>query len=106
MRDLRPHPRGACVRGLDSARPAPAVSFPAVNAFHVIGGLLAIWALLVSFLGITRENFPATKTAERIVATISAVLVLAAISAAIITSATEEEDEEGGHEEAALVVPR
>ena len=80
--------------------------FRAVNAFHVIGGILAIWALLVSFLGVTRENFPATRSAERTVATISVVLVVAAISAAIITSATEEEEEEGGGEEAALVLGR
>ncbi len=79
--------------------------FRHVNAFHVIGGLLAVWALLVSFLGVTRENFPATKGTERVVATISVVLVVAAISAAIITSATEEEEEEGGEEAAALVLP-
>lgn len=82
------------------------LAFRYVNAFHVIGGLLACWALLVSFLGVTRENFPATKGTERIVATISVVLVVAAISAAIITSATEEEeDDEGGGEAAALVLP-
>jgi len=79
--------------------------FRDVNAFHVLGGLLAVWALLVSFLGVTRENFPATKQAERLVAAISVTLVVAAIGAAIITSATEDEEEEGG-EEAALVLPR
>ena len=75
-----------------------------MNAFHVLGGLLAVWALVVSFLGVTRENFPATKQAERIVALISITLVVAAIGAAVITSANEEEEEEG--EEAALVLPR
>ena len=79
--------------------------FRDVNAFHVMGGILAIWALLVSFLGITRENVPATKQAERIVATISIVLVAAAIGAGVITAATEDEEEEGG-EEAAFVLPR
>ena len=77
-----------------------------MNAFHVLGGVLAIWALLVSFLGVTRENFPASKGAERIVTVISVVLVLAAISAAVITSATEDEEEEEGGEQAALVLPR
>lgn len=72
-----------------------------MNAFHVLGGLLAVWALVVSFLGVTRVNFPATKQAERLVALISITLVVAAIGAAIITSATEEEGEE-----AALVLPR
>jgi len=79
--------------------------FRDVNAFHVMGGILAIWALLVSFLGITRENFPATKKAERLVTVISVVLVLAAIGSGVITAANEGEEEEGG-EEAALVLPR
>lgn len=74
-----------------------------MNAFHVIGGLLAVWALVVSFLGVTRERFPGTKSAERLVTAISVVLVLAAISAALITSATEAEEEPEGGEEAALV---
>lgn len=78
--------------------------FRDVNAFHVMGGILAVWALLVSFLGVTRENFPATKRAERLVAAISVVLVAAAIGAAVITGANEEDEEGGG--EAALVLPR
>ncbi len=82
------------------------LAFRDVNAFHVLGGLLAIWALLVSFLGVTRENFPATKTSERIVAAISVGLVVAAISAAVITSANEDEEEEEGGEHAALVLTR
>ena len=76
-----------------------------MNAFHVLGGLLAVWALVVSFLGVTRENFPATKQAERIVALISITLVVAAIGAAVITSANEEEEEEG-EEHAALPLQR
>ncbi len=36
-----------------------------MNAFHILGGLLAVWALLVSFLGVTRENFPGTAGGER-----------------------------------------
>ena len=80
-----------------------------MNAFHVLGGLLACWALLVSFLGITRENFPAGKGAEKVVATISVVLVAAAIGSAIITSALEEEEEHEephkGGEKAAQVLP-
>ena len=73
-----------------------------MNAFHVIGGLLALWALLVSFLGVTRESFPGSRGAERAVAAISVRLVVGAIGAAIITSATEEEEEPEGGEEAAL----
>ncbi len=74
-----------------------------MNAFHVIGVLLALWAVTVSFLGITRENWPGNKRTERAVAAISVLLVLAAISSAIVTSILHEEDEQ---EEAALVLPR
>jgi hypothetical protein len=64
-----------------------------VNAFHVCGGLLAAWAVLVAALGITRENFPGSGPTARIVGTISVVLVVLAIGTAIYTSANEEEDE-------------
>jgi hypothetical protein len=75
-----------------------------VNAFHVCGVLFAAWALIVSFLGITRENFPDTDGAARAVAAVSALLCLLAIGTGIYTSATEEHEEED--EEQALVVPR
>ena len=77
-----------------------------MNAFHVLGGLLALWALLLAFLGITRENFPASKPAERAVATISLLLVAGAIGSGIVTAANErkEREHEGG-EHAAVVLP-
>ena len=74
-----------------------------MNAFHVCGALFAAWALMVSFLGITREGFPGTDGAARLVGAISVLLAVAAISTAIYTTATEEEHGEGG-EEAALVL--
>ncbi len=74
-----------------------------MNAFHVCGVLLAIWAVTVSFLGITRENFPGTDGAARIVGAISVLLVAAAISTAIYTSAHEKNDK--GGESAALMLP-
>ena len=79
--------------------------FRDVSAFYICGGILAGWALLVSFLGVTRENFPASRGAERAVAFISVVLVLGAIGAAVISSAIEEDDEEElERQEAALVL--
>jgi hypothetical protein len=75
----------------------------AVNAFHVCGGLFAVWAVIVAVLGITREGFPGSAGAERLVGTVSVVLAVAAIVTAIYTSATEEEHEEGGEEQAALL---
>jgi len=74
-----------------------------VNAYHVCGVLFAAWAVIVSFVGITRENFPATAGAQRAVAVVSVVLALATIGSAVYTGMTEEE-EEGDHEEAALVL--
>jgi hypothetical protein len=74
-----------------------------VNAFHVCGGILVVWAVLVSLLGIMREDFPRTDGTMRLVGVISVILVAAAIGTAIYTSATEEH--EGGEEEAALVLP-
>jgi len=73
-----------------------------MNAFHVVGGLLAIWAVLVSFLGITRAGFPNTKLAERLVTVVSVVLVFAAIATAVYTGATEGEKE---NEETVLLSP-
>jgi hypothetical protein len=74
-----------------------------VNAFHFCGIAFAAWALIVSFLGITRENFPGSPGAARAVGAISILLAVAAIGTGIYTSATEEEDE--GGEEAALTLP-
>ena len=57
----------------------------------------------MAFLGITRENFPGTAGAARIVGAISVVLVIAAIGTGIYTAAHEEEEE--GGESAALLLP-
>jgi hypothetical protein len=70
-----------------------------MNAFHVIGGLTAIWAVVVAVIGIRNEDFPAG--AEKIVGAISVLLVVSAISAAVITAATEDEEPGGGEDAAA-----
>ena len=76
-----------------------------MNAFHVCGAILAAWAVLVSILGITRENFPTSDGSARLIGSISVILVAAAIGTAIYTSATEEhEGGEGEHDEAAALV--
>ena len=76
-----------------------------MNAFHVSGIILALWALLVTFIGVTREGFPATAGAARAVGAISIVLTIAAIGSGIYSSTTEEE-EGGEEEESALLLPR
>jgi len=72
-----------------------------VEPFYVAGGLLAAWALIVTAIGVRREDFPSTPGATRVVGAISIVLVLTAIGLAIYLSATEEH-EKGGAEHAAL----
>ena len=74
-----------------------------MEGFYIAGGLLAAWALLVSALGVMREDFPRTPGATRLVGAISVVLVVAAIGLAIYLSANEEHEEEGGGEEAAAL---
>jgi hypothetical protein len=73
-----------------------------VNAFHVFGGLLALWALLVTFLGLRSENFPASDRAMRITAAISITLVALAIGSAIYVGATEKHAGDTGKSSALL----
>jgi len=56
------------------------------TAFYLVGGALAAWAVILSFVGLTRPEFPDSDGAARGVMAISTVLVIAAISAAIVTS--------------------
>ncbi|HYI98451.1 MAG TPA: hypothetical protein VEX36_02065 [Thermoleophilaceae bacterium] len=79
-----------------------------MEAFYIVGGVLAAWAVLVSFLGITRSDFPGSATAERAVALISFVLVLGAVGAAIVGAINESghQEDDGAEHEAALVLPR
>jgi hypothetical protein len=74
-----------------------------VEGFYIAGGALAAWALIVTAIGVTREDFPRTPGTTRIVGAISIVLVVTAIGLAIYLSATEEEESGGGEEHAALV---
>lgn len=67
-----------------------------VNAFHVLGGLLALWAVVLAATGVRHAGFPSGVRGERAVGAISTLLVIAAISAGIITSAAEEQEREEG----------
>jgi hypothetical protein len=58
---------------------------PSKTAFYIAGGLLVIWALVIGFIGITREGFPEKKSQARGVMALSAVLVAAAMASAVLT---------------------
>lgn len=78
-------------------RVAPFGSFRVVTGFYFVGGALAAWALLVSALGVMREDFPRTPGAARLVGAVSVLLVVAAVGTAIYLSATEEHPPKGEH---------
>jgi hypothetical protein len=59
---------------------------PSKTPFYIAGGILALWAVLLGFIGLRSESFPATKSAARGVMAISALLVVVALAAALITS--------------------
>jgi formate-dependent nitrite reductase membrane component NrfD len=73
--------------------------------FYVCGSILAGWALLVSFIGITREDFPRSATTSRLVAAVSILLVAAAIFSGIYSGIIEEDEEHEDEPAASLVLP-
>jgi hypothetical protein len=54
--------------------------------FYVAGGTLALWAVVVSAIGITQPDFPGTQGRMRLVCGISFVLVVTAMAMAIVTA--------------------
>ena len=55
--------------------------------FYIAGAVLAVFAVLISLLGISRiDSFPASKGQTRGVIGLAALLVLVAMASAIVTS--------------------
>ena len=63
-----------------------AAAEPSKVPFYIAGGLLAVWAVVLSWLGLTRPDFPFGQRGQRGVMSISFVLVVIAVGAAIGTS--------------------
>ncbi len=63
-----------------------------INAYHICGGALAIWAVGVSIVGIRVKDFPSGRQAP-VVAAISMSLVITTIATAIIEGAREADRE-------------
>jgi plastocyanin len=60
-----------------------------ITAFHIIGGLLALWAVVLSALGVMRHDFPGKGAGQAIVMAITTVLVVGAIASAILSAKDE-----------------
>jgi hypothetical protein len=56
------------------------------NAFHGLGIVLAVWAVIVTALGVRSKAFPPSDGAARAVMAITALLVASTIGAAVATS--------------------
>ena len=55
--------------------------------FYVLGGLAAVWAVVISAIGIMRhETFPPSPGVARAVMGISALVVLAAMASSVLTA--------------------
>ncbi|HWI75042.1 MAG TPA: hypothetical protein VNT55_23975 [Baekduia sp.] len=59
---------------------------PSKTAFYIFGGLLAVWAVVLSGIGMTSPSFPATTGAKRGVIALTALFVAAAMATAVITA--------------------
>jgi hypothetical protein len=59
---------------------------PSKTAFYICGGLLAVWAVVLSAIGMTQPAFPGTATAKRGVVALTALFVVAAMATAVITA--------------------
>ncbi len=54
--------------------------------FYIAGGLLALWAVIVAAIGLSRPDFPGKQAAARGVMAISVFLVALTMVAAVISS--------------------
>ena len=59
---------------------------PSKTPFYICGGILALWAVLLGFLGLRSERFPGGTSGQRSVMAVSALLVVVALAAALITA--------------------
>ena len=53
--------------------------------FYVVGGIAAIYAVLIAGFGIKKHDFPSSKGQARGVFALSAVIVVAAMASSVIT---------------------
>ena len=63
-----------------------AAAAPSHVPFFIAGGLLAVWAVVLSYIGLTRPAFPYGASGQRAVIGFSSLLAAVAIAMAIVTA--------------------
>ena len=63
-----------------------AASEPSKVPFYVVGACLALWAVVLSVIGLSRPGFPGSAGPQRAVMLVSALLVAGTVGAAIATA--------------------
>jgi hypothetical protein len=63
-----------------------AAAEPSHLAFYIAGAALAVWAVVLSWIGLTRPSFPYNARGQRAVIGVSFILAVTAIAMAVVTS--------------------
>jgi hypothetical protein len=63
-----------------------AVAEPSKVPFYFAGGALAVWAVALAAVGLTRPSFPFSVTGQRAVIAVSLSLAALAVAMAIVTA--------------------
>ena len=56
------------------------------TAFYVLGGVAAVWAIVLFAVGMRNPKFPGSVAAQRGVMVVSVVLVVSAMASAVLTA--------------------
>jgi hypothetical protein len=59
---------------------------PSKTAFYICGGLFAVWAVVLGFVGLSSPDFPGGESRARAVMLVSGVLMIGAMATAVITA--------------------
>ncbi len=59
---------------------------PSKTPFYVCGGALAVWAVVLGFVGLRSADFPGSQIATRGVIALTAVLMVAAMVTSVTTA--------------------
>jgi plastocyanin len=72
-----------------------AAAAPSKVPFYVVGGMLALWAVLLGLWGISHHEFPGSSRRAHLVMLGTFVLMLGTMATAVVTGGGEEEPAEG-----------